>query len=122
MALNRARSIVLLALAVVVVVFVATWVTIPSGQEEVHNLTTGEWTSRVPYPAKLFRVGLRERDSPVPHPVGGPTRTSPLYVRLVVDLDALRSRVLVFYGGLAAVIVLVGAAFGAFRRREVAAP
>jgi hypothetical protein len=35
-----------------------------------------------------------------------------------VDPDAMRSRALVFFGGLAAVVLLLGIAFGAFSRRE----
>ena len=108
--MNRASivSLTLLALAVVVIAFTATWLTIPSGKLETHNLATGEWDNRLAYPAKLFRVGLRERDEPS-DPTGGPADSA---VRLTVDLDAVRERVLVFYGGLAAVVVLVGGAFG----------
>ena len=109
--MNRAAivSLTLLALVLVVIAFVATWLTIPPGKLETHNLATGAWENRLAYPAKLFRVGLRERDDP-----SDPTGLVPAdrAVRLTVDLDAVKSRVLVFYGGLAAVIVLVGAAFG----------
>jgi hypothetical protein len=34
-----------------------------------------------------------------------------------VDLHSVKQRVVIAYGGLAAVIVLIGAAFGAFRRK-----
>jgi hypothetical protein len=109
---NRAAvvSVTLLVLALVVIAFTATWLTIPSGRLETHNLATGRWENRLAYPAKLFRIGLRKRDEP-PNPTGGGVRADGA-VRLTVDLDAVRERVLVFYGGLAAVVVLVGGAFG----------
>ena len=119
--MNRALTFTLLALAVVVVAFVATWFTIPAGSIEEKNLTTGVWdTKRVGYPARLFRVGLAERDVE-------PCRATPddpfgnlncdTHVLRRVDLHTLRTRVVVFYGGLAVVVILVGAAFGAFRRK-----
>ena len=53
-------TVVLLAL--VVVAFVITWLTIPGGRYELKNLTAGRWDSgRVSYPARLFRIGLVER-------------------------------------------------------------
>jgi hypothetical protein len=110
--MNRAAivSLTLLALAVVVIAFVATWLTVPPGKLETHNLATGEWENRLAYPAKLFRGGLRERDEP-PDPTGGAVPADSA-VRLTVDLDDVRERVLVFYGGLAVAVVLVGGAFG----------
>jgi hypothetical protein len=110
--MNRAAivSLTLLVLAVVVIAFTATWLTIPSGKLEAHNLATGEWDNRLAYPAKLFRVGLREREE-TSDPTGGGGDPAASTVRLTVDLDAVRERVLVFYGGLAAVVVLVGGAF-----------
>jgi hypothetical protein len=41
--LNQARVFALLSLALIVVVFVATWLTIPAGRYEVKNLTTGQY-------------------------------------------------------------------------------
>src|SRR5262245_9537845 len=118
--MNPVRTVVLLALAAVVVAFVATWLTIPPGRYETHNLTTGQWTNRLTYPAKLFRAGLRDRHETFAEVTGG-RLTGGHAVLLEVDLDALEQRVIVFYGGLAAVILLVGAAFGAFQRRPAAA-
>lgn len=99
--MNRAgvASLTLFMLALVVVVSIATWLTIPPGELETHNLAAGQWNNRIAYPAKLFRVGLREREE-----VSG-------QVLLTADLGDVRTRVLVFYGGLAAVVILVGAAF-----------
>ena len=103
---NPARFVTLIALVVVIVLGVATWLTIPPGRFETRNSTTGRWeTSRVDYPARLFRRGLVERVQDFSR--------SDVYRR--VDLDALRTRVEVVYGALAAVIVLAGLAFGAAR-------
>ena len=109
---NRAAvvSLTLFALALVVMAFTATWLTIPTGRLETHNLATGEWENRIAYPAKLFRVGLRERSEPQ-EPTGGAVPVDSA-VRLTVDLDAMKERVLVFYAGLAAVVLLLGGAFG----------
>jgi hypothetical protein len=49
--MKRTLMVTLLALAVIVVGFVTTWLTIPAGAWETKNLTTGEWeseTSRQP--------------------------------------------------------------------------
>lgn len=99
--MNRAgvASLTLFLLALVVAAFVACWLTIPSGELETHNLATGEWQNQLDYPAKLFRVGLRERQE------------TPEAVLLIVELDDVRERVLVFFGGIAVVVVLLGAAF-----------
>lgn len=116
--MNRPASLTLLALAVLLIAFIAVWVTIPAGRYESKNLTTGRWeTSRVGYPAKLLRHGLRSRDvSCLP---GTGSNSSPcvgaVTVRLQTDLDALRSRTVVVFGALAAVIVLIGVAAGALR-------
>jgi hypothetical protein len=108
----------LLALAAVIVAFVATWLTIPAGQYETHSLTTGTWTNRLPFPAALFRTGIRERDERCitggrldPLDPFRATKSCPragTIVLLQTDLHALKQRVLVFYGGLAAVVILVG--------------
>jgi hypothetical protein len=103
-------SLTLLVLALVVIAFTATWLTIPSGRFETHNLASGEWENRIAYPAKVFRVGLRKRSEPT-NGTGGAVPADRA-VRLTVDLHTLRERVLIFYSGLAAVVVLVGAAFG----------
>ena len=91
------------------VLFVATWFTIPSGRYELKDSTTGKWTTkRVAYPARLFRRGIVVRDT---------TGFGRIYRR--VALHTLRQRVVIFYGGFAVVIVLVGVAFGALRRGRV---
>ena len=120
--MNRALTFTLVALAVIVALFVATWLTIPAGRVEVKNLTTGQWeTKRVGYPARLFRVGLVERERGV-----GPdcSQSDDPFCRFgrsdrvkdSVDLGSLRSRAKVVYGGLAVIVILIGLAFGAFRR------
>lgn len=117
--INRPASLTLFALAALVVAFIAVWVTIPAGRYESKNLTTGQWeTSQVGHPARLLRHGLRSRDVSCVSPSArnpdvcvGAARI----VRLRTDLDALRSRTLVVFGALAAVIVLVGVAAGALR-------
>ena len=108
----------LLALAALVVAFIAVWLTIPAGRYESKNLTTGRWeTTQIGYPAKLLRHGLRGRDvSCRSRSVTDPNRcVGAETVRLRTDLDALRSRTLVVFGALAAVIVLIGVASGALR-------
>ena len=104
-------TVVLLAL--VVVAFVITWLTIPGGRYELKNLTAGRWDSgRVSYPARLFRIGLVERVECRGEILGADPRTSPpctfgnVYRR--ADLHTLRQRVVIAYGGLAAAIALVG--------------
>jgi uncharacterized ion transporter superfamily protein YfcC len=114
--INRPASLTLLALAALVIAFLATWLTIPAGRYESKNLTTGRWeTSQVAYPAKLLRSGLRSRETSC----ASSTPTNPCAgaqtVRLRTDLHALRSRVVVVFGGVAAAVVLVGVALGALR-------
>ena len=116
MTVNRPASLTLFALAVLIVLFLATWLTLPAGRYESKNLTTGRWeTSQVAYPAKLLRSGLRSREASC----ASSTPTKPCAgaqtVRLRTDLDALRSRVLVLFGGVAAAVILVGVASGALR-------
>jgi hypothetical protein len=116
-AMKRTLMVTLLALAVIVVGFVTTWLTIPAGAWETKNLTTGEWeTKRVGNPARLFRSGLvaRERNCPYNtqyHPgcVGDTVTES-------VSLRTLKTRVGEFYGGLAVIVTLVALAFGDLRR------
>ena len=105
--MNRALTFTLVALAVVVALFVATWFTIPSGRFEVELTGNTFDTNRISYPARLFRTGL-STDSGFRGIQG-------------VDLHTLRTRVVVFYGGLAVVVVLLGAAFGAFRKTQTSA-
>ena len=117
--MNRALAFTLLALAVVVVAFVATWLTIPAGRFEQKDLTRGYWpTHRVGFPAKLFRGGLAERAvgacTPTANPLGCLGHSEIVYRR--VDLHSLRERVVVIYAALAAVVVLVGLAVGTLRR------
>jgi hypothetical protein len=101
---NRAWFLTPLVLAGVVVLFAATWLTIPAGPYEVKNSTTGKWeTKRADYPARLFRAGLVERVE----------RFQPFAVERRVDLDTLRTRVEIVYSALGAVVFLVGFAFGA---------
>ena len=116
MRINRPARLTLLALAVLVIVFLATWLTIPSGQYESKNLTTGRWeTDRVEYPAKLLRSGLRSRETSCANRTSENPCTGRRTVRLQTDLDALRTRAMILFAGLATVIVLVGVAFGALR-------
>lgn len=116
MTINRPARVTLLALAVLLLVFVATWVTIPAGRYETKNLTTGQWeTAELQYPAKLLRSGLRSRQTSCASSTQADPCVGAVTVRLRTDLDALRSRVLVTFGALAAAIVLAGIAFGALR-------
>ena len=118
MRVNRPASLTLLALAVLLIAFIAVWLTIPAGRYESKNLTTGQWeTSQVGYPAKLLRHGLRSRDvSCLTRPGSNQSLcVGAVTIRLQTDLDALRSRALVVFGALAAVIVLIGVAAGALR-------
>jgi len=116
---NRPASLTLLALAALLIAFIAVWLTIPAGRYESKNLTTGRWeTSQVAYPARLLRLGLRSRDATCVSPSANNPNVcvgAARIVRLRTDLDALRSRTLVVFGALAAVIVLVGVASGALR-------
>lgn len=115
MIIGRPARLTLLALAALIVAFVVTWLAIPAGAYESKNLTTGRWeTAQVAYPATLLRFGLRSRDRSCERG----TSSNPCAVqtvRLRTDLDALRSRVLIVFGAAAAVVVLVGLAFGALR-------
>jgi hypothetical protein len=114
--INRPARVTLLALAALIIVFMATWLTIPSGQYESKNLTTGRWeTGQVEYPAKLLRSGLRSREASCAFRTADNPCAGARTVRLRTDLDALRSRVVVVFASLAAVIVLAGVSFGALR-------
>ena len=119
--MNHARLFTLLGLAALVVAFAVTWVTVPSASSE------------VPPPASLFIEGLGDeereclRRSLVPGAFTGPDRQTPLtrcrqYGEVVgvqleeEDIEVLKNRILVVFGSAAAVVVLLGLAFGAGRR------
>jgi hypothetical protein len=113
----------LLALAVVVGLAVATWLTIPSGHYESKNLTAGRWeTGRLTYPARLFNSGLVERYVAGCDPAtnSGSICDQPYTVYRQVNLHTVRQRVVVFFGGLALVLILVGLAVGLLRRKPAA--
>lgn len=112
--MNRALRFTLLGLAVVVVMFAVTWFSIPSGPFE-----------DVSPPASLFLPGVGSRCATgarsLPVRVRPPNDERPGACASGVvldqsDLDALKMRIVVFYGSVAVVIVLVGLAFGAGRR------
>jgi hypothetical protein len=109
MIISRPARLTLLALAALIVAFVATWLTIPAGAYESKNLTTGRWeTAQVAYPAKLLRFGSNPRRwSPTAEQPRRADRPAP------TDLDA-RSRVLVAPAR-SSRRRAVGVAFGALR-------
>jgi hypothetical protein len=109
---SRAIAFTLVALAVVTVAFVATWLTIPPGRFEEKNLTTGRNDRRVPYPARLFRIGFVQRGQRCASTNPDQCRGDATFEVRFVDLHALRSRVAVFYGGLAWAVALMGLALG----------
>jgi hypothetical protein len=133
---TRAIALILLLLALVVVTFVATWLTIPGGRYETKNLTTGRWeTGRITYPARFFRVSLVERDTECarfapspPEQLPGstlPTREERCLSEVIyhrVDLHTVRQRVVIAYSGLAVAIILIGLALGALFRRSTPPP
>jgi hypothetical protein len=101
--MNRVRLFTCLALVLVVVAFVAVWMTIPSGHRRVK-------ASTVSYPARLFRYGAQTK-----HYVCCPRATGVQFV----DPQKMKNHAIVFFGGLAAVVLLLGVAFGAASRRNV---
>src|SRR5262245_5297212 len=113
--MNRALRFTLLGLAVVVVLFAVTWITLPSSTSD-----------DVTPPASIFARGLtKPKYGCLAYGVdqyGGQYCSDVGTIRVGTSLkddaaaDAVRNRILVFYGSLAAVIVLVGLAFGAGRR------
>jgi hypothetical protein len=145
---NRVLLFTCLALVLVVVAFVAVWMTLPSG----HGVVAA---SSISYPARLFRFGTettttrttqdsirvcvdqRPRSYNDPsEPDQNPNRYSNLRpgnhcVRSVirtpavlttyhwVDPQKMKNHALVFFGGLAAVVLLLGIALGAASRRNV---
>jgi hypothetical protein len=114
---NRALTWTLLALAVVVVLFVATWLTIPGGKYEQRNLTAGRWdTGKITYPARLFRPGLVQRAAFCKRYAQVNVCASQIVYHRV-DLHTVKQRVLITFGGLALAVILVGVAFGALGRK-----
>jgi hypothetical protein len=127
--MNRALRFMLLGLAVVVVVFAVTWVTIPNNGGTSVNGQRLTGSPDVPLPASLFIGGLGS-------PKYGCLRYEPYAdvgrvcvqrgdVRVGVDLtdsdlDALKVRVGIVYGAIVVVIILVALAFGAGRRSSAA--
>ncbi len=111
--MNRATRIALVALAVLVVGFVATWLTIPDSSG-----------GKVSPPASLFSHGLvRERCVSERRTNAGPNVILSECVRHeqtgdVRNVSALRQRIFVVYGGTAAVVVLLAIALGAGRRPQ----
>ncbi len=105
--MNHALRFTLLGLAVVVVLFAVTWFSLPGGD-----------CSAVSPPASLFAHGLDYRGGGVATVDVGSGFRDPRVgsVYDCTELDSLKSRIAVFYGSVAAVIILVGLAFGAGRR------
>jgi hypothetical protein len=83
--------------------------TLPSGHRTVK-------VSSVDYPARLFRYGA-DRDSGT----GCPFCRFPAHTQ-VVDPQTMKNHALVFFGGLAAIVILLGIAFGALSRRNAPPP
>jgi hypothetical protein len=107
----------LLVLAVIVAAYVATWLTIPAGDWETKNLTTGVWeTKRVSNPARLFRSGLVARGRNCTYDTAYHPGCIGATVTDSVRLNTLKTRVSEFYGFLAIVVMLVVLGFGDFRR------
>ena len=115
--MNVALRLMLIGLALVVVLFAVTWTSIPSGA-----------TDEVAPPASLFIRGLGDKTfgclSYGTSFNSGQrvctARGDVLVGRALTDddVDALKTRVFVLYGSIAAVIVLLGLAFGAGRRKS----
>ncbi len=107
---NRARRVTLLVLALLVVGFVVTWLSIPNKDRRVGTLSIG-------YPARVFAAGMLTSTCVefrlMPRDVC--RRRENNMIRRS-DIPALERRVIVLFGGAAAVVVLVGIAFGAARR------
>lgn len=117
--MNRARLFIFLGLALIVIVFATTWLTVPA-DADAHDIAP---------PASLFLVGLGTRDyacerySPIARSEGGRAvftcleRTDHVVVDLSPqELNALKTRIGVIYGSAAVVLILLGLAFGAARR------
>jgi hypothetical protein len=87
-------------------------VTIPSGSQEVR-------VSNVSYPTKLFRYGVQREDKRCAPSTRRGTPCQVVAITHLVDPQAMKNHALVFFGGLAAIVLLVGIAFGAASRRNV---
>jgi hypothetical protein len=117
---NSALRFTLLALALVVVLFAVTWITLPSDDTDDVTAPASVFTrglTKAKYGCLRYRIDIRgdEYCSMV-----GQVRVG----TSLEDSDAInaaRTRVVVFYGSLAVVVVLVGVAFGAGRRSSSAA-
>lgn len=107
--MNRPRRAVLILLALLVVAFAVTWLSLPGGNTDVRNLDP---------PAAWFAHGLGKRTTAggtnVPG-TGGLMKT-PVVAFTYVPLDDLKQRIVVVYASAAAVVILLGLAFGAGRR------
>lgn len=113
--MNRAARVMSLTLAMLVVVFSATWITLPQ-----------ETTAKVKRPASLFAVGGLAGTTYTntcvewrPKPGADYKECAEYEARPsgdFVDTGALRRRVFLLYGGSAVVVVLLGAVFGAGRQ------
>ncbi len=127
--MNVARILTLLVLAIVVAAFAASWLTLPTANDERGSLP-GRWfvaemhfpetkvTQPVPVDPSDPRCALYDPNLPGV-PVGCPTtertvRTEP--ARDEAKIAESKTRVAIVYGSAAAVVLLIGLAFGAARR------
>jgi hypothetical protein len=95
--MNRALRFTLLGLVVVILLFFVTWFRLPSNESV--GLT---FSDQISFPASLFDDGLDDGAD----------------VLFTDDLNALRTRVLVVYGSLVAIVIVVGLALGAAERGD----
>lgn len=118
-AMNRARQLTLLALALLVVLFAATWLTLPTERTEALG------KNPVNYPARLFAHGILDEETcrgfnniRVDCQSGQyePGANRARYSLSDDEVKALERRLFVLFAAAAALIVLVGFAFGAARR------
>lgn len=127
--MNRVRLFTCLALALVVACFVAVWMTLPRGRKDVG-------ASSVSYPAKLLRYGAEtteEKRTCVESRtvrrarIDSNGRVYPGKIECArsevtstadtVDPQTMKNHAIVFFGGLAAIVLLLGIAFGAASRK-----
>jgi hypothetical protein len=137
--MNRALRITLLALAALVVLFVVTRVSVPSDTSSdvppPASLFMAGLGSPVhgcdEYGTRAEQIARENAQNPggsysVLMPGADPKERACLIANTSVvgatlgseDLDALRTRIGVIFGGAAAVVILVGIAFGAARRKQ----